>query len=69
MYCSIMMSYLAISCVSRKVRQEELGGNFQRVQTARPCLGLAVKSPWLEPGRPSSALKVNGPRKRSSHLV
>ena len=39
------------------------------MQTAWPCLGLLVKSPWLEPGRPFLDLNVNGPRKQSSRLV
>ena len=29
-----------------------MGEFTRRVHTAWPCLGLPVKSPWLEPGRP-----------------
>ena len=31
----------------------EVGGCTRRVQTAWPCLGSALNSPWLEPGRPN----------------
>ena len=55
---SFMMSHLAMSlgdrlCASaERAGQGEVGGCTRRVQTARPCLGSALNSPWLELGRP-----------------
>jgi len=34
------------------VRQLEVGGSTLKVQTTWPCMSLAVKSSWLEWGRP-----------------
>ena len=47
-----------------------MGGCTRRVQTAWPCLGSALNSPWLEPGRPNLRfVSINGPRKQWSHLA
>lgn len=43
--------------------QGEVGGYNERVQTVQPCLGLFMKSPWLELSRTFVVLILNGPRK------
>ena len=50
MYCSIMMSYLAISCVSRKVRQEELGGKLPKGANCKAVFGFGSQKPLVGPG-------------------
>jgi len=56
-----MMPYMAISlgaesvgqgevCEQKVWERGEVVGYTWRVQTAWPCLGLAVKGSWLEPG-------------------
>jgi len=49
----------------------KVGGCTYRVQTARPCLGLAVERPRLaQHGWPISVLfGINGLRNEPSHLV
>ena len=37
---------------AERAGQGEVGGCTRRVQTAWPCLGSALNSPWLELGRP-----------------
>ena len=39
------------SASAERAGQGEVGGCTRRVQTAWPCLGSALNSPWLEPGR------------------
>ena len=39
-------------CVSKRVRQGEVGGLNERVRTEWLCLGLAVKSPQSDPDGP-----------------
>ena len=40
------------SAPAERAGQGEVGGCTRRVQTAWRCLGLALKSPWLEPSGP-----------------
>ena len=40
------------SAPAERAWQGEVGGCTRRVQTAWRCLGLALKSPWLEPSGP-----------------
>ena len=55
---------------AERAGQGEVGGCTRRVQTAWPCLGSALNSPWLEPSRPFlGCISINGPRKQWSHLA
>ena len=40
------------SAPAERAGQGEVGGCTRRVPTAWRCLGLALKSPWLEPSEP-----------------